>query len=152
MRRRPGWATVWLAAGCSIPGFEHDPHAVAPRYERWEAVVASPADSAYEVGLQTVIDAGYTLAVASRDTRVLTTNRRTLHAGSGFDATSYDTRITVAVLRLGTDSVRLAVTGATCVDDECSGITARRGGPAGPWQFVRGLGETILTRLAAGGT
>jgi hypothetical protein len=149
---RQSWAATCLAVGCTIPALEHDPHAVAPRYERWEAVVSAPAESVYDLALQAVVEAGYTLAVASREAGVVTTNVRTVHASRGFDATSYDARVTVAVLRLGADSTRVSVTGATCVEEACAVITARRGGPAGAWQFVRQLGEAILARLDGAAT
>jgi len=141
-----------LAAGCAIPGFEHDPHAVAPAYDRWEAVVAAPAESAYAAALVTVLQSGYTLALASRSDRVITTNLRREFAASGLDATNYDMRYTLSVLPLGADSSRLSVVGHFCFGDdrsECGLVSARDGGRVGAWQFVRRLGEAALARLAS---
>jgi hypothetical protein len=82
--RKARHAVVVLLMGCAVPVWEHDPRAVAPRYDRWEAVVRVPADSAYTVALGVVLEAGYTVSVASRADRVITTHLRRQDAGTGF--------------------------------------------------------------------
>ena len=152
MRNMRSWIFPLLSLGCAIPGFERDPRAVLPRYDRWEAVVGSPADSAYTAALAVVLESGYTVALASRTDRVITTHLRQVQAGSALSAQSYDLRFTISVRAVGADSARLAVTGDTCFGDdlsECAAVTAYQGGAVGRWQFVRRLGEATLARLAA---
>jgi hypothetical protein len=134
-----------------LPQFEHDPRAVAPGYDRWEAQVAVPVDSAYAVALGVVLEAGYTVSVASRVDRVITTNLRREIAGAGFNASDHYLRFTVSVLAAGPDSARISVAGDNCFGRslaECVAVTARDGGPAGSWQFVRRLGDAVVARLA----
>lgn len=149
--RKARHAVVVLLMGCAVPVWEHDPRAVAPRYDRWEAVVRVPADSAYTVALGVVLEAGYTVSVASRADRVITTHLRRQDAGTGFSASERHLRFTVSVLPVGTDSARILVAGDTCFGrnlTECVSVTTRDGGPAGAWQFVRRLGESAVHRLS----
>lgn len=145
------WAFGLLAYGCAFAGVEHDPHAVAPGYDRWEASVPVSPDSAYLIALAVVVQTGYTVATASRVDRVITTHLRRVDLGAGFSAKSYDVRFTIAVLPIRTDSTRLSVTGDTCWGDDlssCRAVSARYdGGSVGPWQLVRGLGEATLSGL-----
>ena len=143
--------TLAVLGGCALPGFEHDPRVVAPHYDRWEATVPVPADSAYTVALSVVLEAGYTVSVASRADRVITTHLRQLMASTGLNASDHDLRFTVSVLSAGTDSARVSVAGDSCFGralSECVAVTAHNGGSAGAWQFVRRLGEAVLTRLS----
>lgn len=143
------WAFGPLALGCAFAGFEHDPHAVAPGYDRWEARVPVSPDSAYVIALAVVVQTGYTVATASRVDRVITTHLRRVQLGAGFSAESYDVRFTIAALPDRADSARLSVTGDTCWGDDlssCRAISAKTdGGSVGPWQLVRGLGEATLS-------
>jgi hypothetical protein len=142
-------APVTLAA-CTLPHFEPDPYAAAPRYDRWEATVAASPDSAYQAALDVVIEEGYTIALAARGDRVITTNLRLRHVGSGLDATSYHVRFTLSVRPAGADSARLGVVGEQCFGDDlttCTAITTFDGGTVGAWQFVRRLGEAARRRL-----
>jgi len=144
-------AVAVTLAACALPHFEHDPGAVAPRYDRWAAVIAAPPDSVYAAVRDAVIEEGYTIALAARDDRIMTTNLRLRHAGSGLDATSYHLRFTLSVRPVGGDSARLSVAGEQCFGDDltaCAGITAFDGGTVGAWQFVRRLGEATLGRLS----
>jgi hypothetical protein len=153
MRPFRAWFFGLSAFGCAFAGFEHDPHAVAPAYDRWEAGVPVSPDSAYLTALTVVVENGYTVATASRVDRVITTHLRNVGLGSGLSAQSRDVRFTIAVLPIGADSARLSVTGDTCWGDDlssCRAVTARYdGGSVGPWQLVRRLGETTLSRLSA---
>lgn len=143
--------TIAMLSACALPRFEQDPQAVAPEYDRWEAMVPAAADSAYAVALGVVLEAGYTVSVASRADRVITTNLRRLTAGSGFKASDHDLRFTVSVLAAGADSARVSVAGDSCFGralSECVAVTAYSGGSVGTWQFVRRLGESVLDRIA----
>jgi hypothetical protein len=60
-----------ITLACPLVRFEYDPHAVAPSYDRWEAIVPASADSAYAGALAVVIESGYTVAAASRADGVL---------------------------------------------------------------------------------
>lgn len=145
------WAFGLLSVGCALAGFEHDPHAVAPGYDRWEASVPLSPDSVYTIALAVVVQTGYTVAAASRVDRVITTHLRRVHLGAGFSAESYDVRFTIAALPDRADAARLSVTGDTCWGDDlssCRAISARTDGRSvGPWQLVRRLGEATLSGL-----
>ena len=144
-----GIIAFWTS-GCALPGFEHDPRAVPPRYDRWEAIVAAPADAVYMVALGVVVDAAYTLSAASRVDHIITTNLRQVYAGPGLNTTQHHVRFTLSVLPAGLDSSRVSISGDTCVGHDltqCIAITAHHGGTVGSWQFVRRLGERVLERL-----
>ncbi|HSD32359.1 MAG TPA: hypothetical protein VLB49_10645 [Gemmatimonadales bacterium] len=149
MKPRRVWAFGLSALGCAFAGFDHDPHAVTPGYDRWEASVPTSPDSAYVVALAVVVQSGYLVATASGVDRVITTHLRHVELGTGLSAESHDVRFTVAVLPIGADSARLSVTGDSCWGDglsSCRVVTARYdGGSVGPWQLVRRLGEATLS-------
>lgn len=140
-----------ITLACPLVRFEYDPHAVAPSYDRWEAIVPASADSAYGVALAVVIESGYTVAAASRADGVLTTHVRFVDIRNGWPHAQDNVRFTIAVLPVGADSVRISVTGESCgeVLSACRVITTSDGGPKGSWQFVRRLGEATLSRLNA---
>jgi hypothetical protein len=147
-----GTAVSFTVAACALPHFEHDPNAVAPRFDRWEAAVAALPDSAYAAALGVIVEEGYTIGLASRADRVVTTNLRLRYTGYGLSGTSHYIRFTLLVRPTGADSARITVTGEDCFGEEltaCTAVTAHDGGPIGAWQFVRRLGEATLIRLAA---
>lgn len=140
-----------VTLACPLVRFEHDPHAVAPSYDRWEATVPAPPDSTYATALAVVIETGYTVAAANRADGVITTHVRIVEIGHGLSHVQDNVRFTIAVLPVGADSARISVTGESCgeIESACRVITAKYGGPKGSWQFVRWLGEQTLTRLTA---
>ncbi len=134
---------------CTTVQTAGDPHAVGPRYDRWEAVIAQPRSAVFDAALRVLTDSGYVLAQVNRDVAAISTADRRVSAaergaqqpGTSLDR-NYPVRLSVVMSPQGQDSTRLSISGQYRLENinELVTVNAR----SGEWRFVRGIGEAIL--------
>ena len=145
-----------ISFGCTTVQGSGDPHAVAPRYDRWEAVIAQPRSTVFDAALRVLTDSGYVMAQVNRDVAAISTaDRRVTSAtpgaqppGTSLDR-NYPVRLSLVMSRQGQDSTRLSISGQYRLENvnELVTVNAR----SGEWRFVRGIGEAILAHVNRSG-
>ena len=130
-----------LATACLAPSVVHDPRAVAPEYDRWEARALAEPRTVFSFALEVLADSGYTARHADPAVGIIATNLRSVSVSGSTN----DYRLDVMILPAG-DSTRLVMRGETChVYNGAQQCYARRAW-AEDWKVVQGIGEAILRR------
>ena len=150
MARIAVWIGV-LCLSCATSQMAGDPHAVGPRHDRWEAVIAQPRPAVFGVALRVLTDSGYVMAQENRDVAAISTaDRRSSSAQPGgqqqpgtMPGSDYPIRLSLVLTPLGPDSTRLTITGQYRLENIGATVNAR----SDEWRFVRGIGEAILAQL-----
>jgi hypothetical protein len=147
-------ALVGLAA-CA-PATAADPNAIAPRYDRWETVVAAPKATVYATALRVLTDSSYTTTTASAEGGVIQTAPRKAsevqRGGQQLKTMALGgddpLKLNVVITPVGTDSSRLSVSGQYLMENIGQWMRVDARGETRYWPNVSGMGMAIAGRLA----